>query len=60
MVDGTALKDVLAATLPDFIGQDPKEAGQTMSRTGEVKAVAVWKCPQCGMSVEQIPPSNGN
>jgi len=53
-----ALKDIMQVSLPDFVGQDKNEQGQTMSRSGKVEVVPVWKCPSCGKSVEQVSKPN--
>lgn len=51
MQDGKALKNTLYYS-EDF-GGDRGERGTTMSRTGEPIMVEVYKCPQCGYSVEK-------
>lgn len=38
---------------PDFQGQNDLR-GQTMSMTGTTKLINVWKCVECGHSVEKI------
>jgi len=50
MFEGHAMQDQLEGSA-DFIGDTGSEIGCTMTRSGKVKLVPVWKCSACGYSV---------
>ena len=51
MKRGKALQNTLAMGIPDFPGMTAESRGQTVSRTGTPKMIAVLKCEDCGHSI---------
>lgn len=52
MKEGMALKNGLTAGMPDFPGDTPFSAGQTVSEDSlYVTLIPCWKCPVCGKSL---------
>jgi len=53
LVMGKALQNTLVG-FPDFPGDTGREAGCTLSYSGEAKMIDVLKCPACGYSREAV------